>query len=207
MRLLDLQQGTPAWHAWRKGGVGASDLATICGLALDPRRPVTLDDLLAEKLGTGQRQESFAMRRGRSLESPALRLLEEREGLVLRPACVEHDEQGWIRASLDGLTFLQDTFAEIKCLKVVDHELALAGIVPHQYRPQLQWQLLVTELEEGLYASYSTAARFGGPGKPSLAVVVVKADAEAQAELIEQAGRFWQKVEALRKAQGPREVA
>lgn len=200
MRVLSLEQGTAPWFRWRQQGVGAIDLTVLMGMgtAIDPRSPPTVEELLAEKLGTGQRQDNFAMRRGRRLESPALRLLCQREDLVLRPACVEHDEQPWMHASLDGLSFLGDVIAEIKACKALYHEQALAGMVPLCYRPQVQWQLLVTELPGGLYVSYSEAVRFGGPDSPSLAVVEVQADAELQAQLIEAASRFWAKVQQLR---------
>lgn len=202
MKVLNLVQGTADWFAWRRGGITSTDATVLAGMgaAIDPKHPITALDLVAEKLGIGAREETFAMRRGRVMESPARSCLEERTGLVLRPACVQHDSLPWLRASLDGLTFLEDVLAEIKCPKILDHECALAGMVPHHYRPQVQYQLLVTGLSSGLYASYSTARCFGGPERPSLAVVEIEADAELQAQLLDVAGRFAERVRRCLKA-------
>jgi putative phage-type endonuclease len=188
MRVLDLEQGSPAWHRWRAGGIGGSDAPVIMGVGF-----VSADDLLAEKLGRARREATFAMRRGLRLEAEARDLFCRERGVLVRPACVEREDLLWLRASLDGLDFWGELVLEVKCPHVIDHEIALAGVVPHHYWPQVQHQLLVTEAPLLCYASYSLAERFGGPERPSLAVVEVTHDAEYQAALLEAETAFWRR--------------
>lgn len=190
MRIF-VDQGTRQWHLWRQGGIGGSDAPPIMGCGF-----VSADELLAEKLGGEQRPDSFAMRRGRKLEPVARKLLCDRTGLHLVPICVQHNEVEWLRASLDGVDFWGETICEIKCPNVVDHEIALGGVVPRHCWPQVQHQLLVTDAEVCLYASYSTAERFGE--QDQLAIVEVESDAEYQAKLIEEERKFWEKLSAAR---------
>jgi putative phage-type endonuclease len=188
MRVLDLEQGSSAWEQWRRCGIGGSDAPAIMGVGF-----VSADDLLAEKLGRRERDVTYAMRRGLRLEAEARDLFCRQRGVLVRPACVEREDLPWLRASLDGLDFWGQLVLEVKCPHVIDHEIALAGVVPHHYWPQVQHQLLVTEAPLLCYASYSLAERFGGPEVPSLAVVEVTHDAEYQAALLEAEVTFWVK--------------
>jgi putative phage-type endonuclease len=196
MRVLDLEQHTVGWHRWRAGGIGASDAPALMGVHVSG---ITADQLLAEKLGRERREVTFPMKRGLREESPARLLCEERLGWCMRPACVQHDEIAWLRASLDGLDWLDQALVEIKCPNVVDHEVALAGVVPHHYVPQVQHQLLVSGCALAYYASYSKAVRFGGPDAPSLALVEVEPDAEYLARLLEAEEAFWERLSAARR--------
>lgn len=196
MKIIRLQQNTRPWHLWRAGGIGSSDAAALMGCHVDPK--MNADALLAEKLGQ-RREVTFAMRRGLNEESPARLACFEALGCVLRPACIQHDEVDWLRASLDGLDFWGETVLEIKAPKIEHHEQALGGEVPGCYVAQLQHQLLVTGCDLAIYASWSLARRFGGPESPSLALVEVEPDAEYLAQLHEVEERFWERLCAARR--------
>jgi putative phage-type endonuclease len=196
MRII-LEQHTAPWHLWRAGGVGGSDAPIIMGCRAGDESWPTVEDLIAEKLGKTRREESFAMRRGRKLEPAIRKALEIKTGLILRPRCVQHNQTPWLRASLDGSDFWGKVIAELKAPNVVDHEIALGGVVPRHYFPQVQHVLAASDADVCLYASYSVAERFGG--EPSLAVIEVRHNAEYQAELLAREEEFWNRVLAARQ--------
>jgi putative phage-type endonuclease len=198
--LVNLNQGSPEWKAWRRDGIGGSDIATIMGVA--PFKDATRENLLREKAEGWERPPNFAMRRGTRLEPVARFAYEQFRECVAPPVCVEMQGATWARVSLDGLC----RYRAIPCgvpwvleLKVPGwgaHDLALAGMVPDYYVPQCQWQLLVTGLFRLDYASYSENQRFAE--RDRLAVVTVWPDEATQSELLEQAVRFWLEVEDRR---------
>ncbi len=209
--IRHLAQGTDAWLLWRRDGIGGSDAATILGVA--PFEDATVANLFREKLEGWERPRSFAMTQGTRLEPTARVAYQRSARCVAPPACVEHDQAPWMRVSLDGLCMAdgRQWIAEIKVPGWESHSTALAGEVPDYYRPQCQWQLLVTGLDHLDYVSFSRHERYAGPGlgkTPSheqlltrwasnpdmLAIVPVEPDAEMQAELLEKCGRFWAEV-------------
>lgn len=199
MKLLQLDQGSLEWLTWRRGGVGGSDAAAILGVS--PFPDATRERVFGEKIGLGPALESnYATRRGTRLEPIARSLYEVRAGCHAPPVCVEHDDAPWMRVSLDGLCAdrLGETptpwVLELKCPNWKVHELALAGIVVDYYRPQCQWQLLVTGLERLDFVSFNDGRRFREGDQ--LAVVPVAADAELQGLLLYECERFWREVEA-----------
>lgn len=207
MRVIPLRQGTDGWRLWRRGGVCASDVATILGVA--PWEDATLDNLFREKLEGWERPTNFAMRRGTRYEDTARTLYETRAGCSAAPVCVEHDDAPWVRASLDGWCVHRfdaghglPWVLEAKCPNWQAHSLALAGVVPDHYRPQCQWQLLATGAGRLDYASYSAHPRFGEADR--LAVVRVEPDAELQGLMLEKAEAFW--VEVRRRRHGRRDA-
>lgn len=199
MKLIRITQGTPAWLTWRQGGIGGSDAAAILGLSPFATR----ENLLREKISRTEREMNFAMRRGVALEPEARALYEERHRCLSPPACVEHDQHSWMRVSLDGLAsqrnLREQWGVEIKCGNWETHSATLAtGEVPEHYRPQCQWQLLVSDLPFLHYVSFTKHERFGEADR--LATVVVDHDAELQARLLEECEKFWGEVLEGRKA-------
>lgn len=198
--LVTLNQGLDAWRAWRRDGIGGSDIATIVGVA--PFEDATRENLLREKAEGWERPTNFAMRRGTRLEPVARFASEQYRECVAPPACVEMQGAAWARVSLDGLC----RFKAIPCgvpwvleLKVPGweaHDLALAGMVPDYYAPQCQWQLLVTGLYRLDYVSYSENSRFAE--RDRLAIVSVQPDEAMQADLLHAALHFWFEVEERR---------
>jgi putative phage-type endonuclease len=196
VKILTLGQGSPDWIAWRRGGIGGSDAPVIMGTA--PKEWSTREQLLEEKVTGKRRDTDFAMRRGTRLE-PLVRELYAREvGLRVEPVCVAHSEVDWLLASLDGLCCADsgEWIAEIKCPNWMDHDTALAGIVPAKYVPQVQHCLFVADVTRCDYVSYSENQRFAE--RDRMVVVRVGADAEYQAALIEAEEAFWAEVCAAR---------
>lgn len=200
--ITRLAQGTPEWLAWRRDGIGGSDAATILGVA--PFEDATRANLIREKIDGWEKERNFAMRRGTRLEPTARVAYQRWASCDASPACVEHEQAPWMRVSLDGLCSNHARIPservhwilELKAPNWESHSIALAGVVPAYYRPQCQWQLLVTGLDRLDYASYSEHSRYAQ--KDRLAVIRVEPDAEMQALLLEECGKFWAEVVALR---------
>lgn len=196
MRIVRLQQGTLEWHRWRYDGLGGSDLASILGVS--PYEGCSPENVFAEKTRYVQKESTFAMRRGNRLEPIARDLFERRHGWKFDPCCVEHDDEPWMRCSLDGLmvTGVMPQVLEIKAPAWQTHDEVLLGFVPEHFMVQMQWQLLVTGADLCHLVSINDGGRFAG--KDQLAHVVVEADGEKQAAMLDVATAFWQRVMAAR---------
>lgn len=199
MRLIDIEQGTADWHAWRLDGLGGSDAAS----AMNESPYANRQQLLREKLGMARREETFAMRRGSKLEPDARRLACLKLEKQFAPACVQHESVDWMRVSLDGI-WLPDScdkepeILEIKCPSWQSHELALESVkfIPRVYQIQMQYQLLATGLDLCWYVSYSEHSKF--PEWERVVIHEVHADAELQAAILEAAESFWSDYESAR---------
>jgi putative phage-type endonuclease len=227
MKLVQHDQGSDAWKAWRREGIGGSDVAAILGLSpyIDP--PHTRAVVFAEKVHGIERDANFAMRRGTRLEPAARKLYRDRARCTTDPICVEMDGCPWARVSLDGLctsgaVIVADRvqwILELKCPNWQTHDAALNGVVAEHFNVQCQWQLLVCGLDRCDFASFNPGARFSPAGFPGfeawrdmpplkrppapvewLAVCAVEPDRAIQAQIMEEAGRFWMEVLEARAA-------
>ena len=186
-RIERLHQNTPAWHRWRRQGIGASDAPVIMGETAF-KTPRTL-----WSIKTGHMQEGSAgpaARRGRELERFARRAYERQTGIQVEPLCLVHEEFEWMRASLDGLSFDGSTLLEIKCpLNLRDRASAQEGRIPSHYHAQLQHQLEVSGASQAPYWSFH-----GTDG----ILVEIRPDKEYAKRLVEAEAAFWQLVQENR---------
>jgi putative phage-type endonuclease len=183
-RVLNYEQGSLSWLDWRRWAVTASDVAAIAGLSPFATR----DQIMQQKLIGTTPISNYAMERGTRLEPVARGRFEGVTRKKFIPLCVEHGEQPWMRASLDGLS-ADGEILEIKAPNWKVHESALMGFVPIYYMAQVQWQLLVTGLETAYFVTFSTHRSF--VPTQQLAVVRVGPDAELQARLREAGEVFY----------------
>lgn len=148
-------QQTDEWLEFRKNKIGSSDAPVIMGVSpwSTPYKK------WLEKLSLTENKKSHAMQRGLDLEDKARECFEEMTGLMVFPQVIEHPENNWMIASLDGITIEKDAFVEIKCPGKEDHNCAMSGKIPDKYYPQLQHQLEVCKLEKGYYFSYSEKSK------------------------------------------------
>jgi putative phage-type endonuclease len=196
VKLVTHNQGSDAWKAWRKGGLGGSDVAAVLGVSPYPDH--TRAAVFAEKVHGVEREANFAMHRGQRLEPSARLAYTTRELCTAAPVCVEMDGCPWARVSLDGLcrpdavartahlpaaareralrTWLAKPAAdadrwilELKCPSWETHDLALNGVVPEHFEAQCQWQMLVCGLDRLDFASFNPHERFTPEGWPLLA--------------------------------------
>jgi putative phage-type endonuclease len=143
--LVDLQQGTAEWLAWRHKGIGASEASTIMGenrfespseLLKQKRGPVILDSFQNE-----------AMALGTKLEPEARKLYIATTGNAVRPVCIQSFKYDWFRASLDGLSTNHDAVVEIKCGASSYRRVSQSHTIPSYYYGQVQHILAITELD------------------------------------------------------------
>ncbi len=140
-QIIQLVQGSEAWHAHRRGLRNASESPAVLGIS-----PwVTPYQLWLIKSGRAEIEVNAAMRRGTALEPQARLAYEEHTGLVMQPLVLQ---DGLYSASLDGMTLAGDLIVEVKCpYKGQASTLWQAvetGEVPAYYLAQIQHQLMVS---------------------------------------------------------------
>lgn len=181
-----LQQRSPEWLKWRKGKITATN---ACIIMNGEHFGKTLLDLYHEKTAEThiETESNFAMRRGVELEPLALAKFEAETGYLMTPAVKVHPANEFMAASLDGLEIENKCACEIKCPGKEDHELALKGIVPEKYVPQLQHIMEVCQLEEIYYMSYRSDSDF--------TIFKVNKDHDYTERLLQAELNFWKRVQ------------
>lgn len=148
MKIHNVQQGTPEWHALRASHFTASEAPAMMGASKYQSR----SDLLAmKKTGivpevTAAQQNLFDL--GHATEEMARPLVEELIGEELFPIV---GTSGNLLASLDGATMLGDTLFEHKLWnEKVASQVRTGELDPHYYW-QLEQQLLVSGAERVIF--------------------------------------------------------
>jgi len=139
------------WLEFRKGGIGSSDAPIISGVS-PYSTPYQLWEIKTRR--KAEWRGNFATRRGHAVEPQARAHYEfvfERE---MPATLVQHPQFPWMRSSLDGWNAKERIVLEIKCPGKVDHDLALNGLVPEKYYPQLQHQIFVSSANRVDYWSF-----------------------------------------------------
>lgn len=189
MKIINMEQNTQEWLAWRSGGIGGSDAPIIMGMS-PFKDPYTL---FSEKTGitkpaTPHPAAAKAMQRGHDLEPVARDLVNRITGEFFSPICGEHPHHPWMRLSADGISMDGDTLLEIKCPGIKDWETAVAGKVPEKYLGQVQHALAVSGAGKLLYATYR-------PEEAENPIILdVLPDPEFQSRLIKREAAFWKAV-------------
>lgn len=150
MKIVNLIQGTPEWHAHRAAHFNASDAPAMMGCS-----PYKTRSQLVREFATGAAVEHDAatLRRfadGHNFEDLARPLAEQILGEELFPVTGTH---GKFSASFDGLTLLEDTAFEHKSL---NDDLRLAmhdgnDTLPLHYQVQMEHQAMVSGAERVLF--------------------------------------------------------
>lgn len=153
MKIVNLIQGTPEWHAHRAQHHNASDAPAMMGCS-----PYKARAQLVREVATGVAQEVDAatQRRfedGHRFEEMARPLAEEIIGEELFPVT---GTNGKLSASFDGLTMDGETAFEHKSLndqlrQAMRDEMEFGGDLPLHYQVQMEQQLLVSGAERVLF--------------------------------------------------------
>jgi putative phage-type endonuclease len=184
MKVVDLKQRTPEWHAWRNAGVTASEAAVLLG---SPYK--TPWRLWGEKRGLILPEDLSGnphVQRGIREEPKARRRFEERHDVMLLPLCAESSAEPILRASFDGLTDdgrpvelkapTEDNFREA---------VALGGesLLYRRYYAQVQTQIFVADADQGMLSLHH--------GEEVLDVPVPRDD-HCIEQIVERAREFWE---------------
>ncbi|PZQ48828.1 MAG: hypothetical protein DI556_13515 [Rhodovulum sulfidophilum] len=196
MKFVELDQGTSEWHAWRATGVTASEIAAVFGVS--PFK--TRWQLWAEKRGLRQPENldlNPYVRRGRRFEH----LLRETVGAARKlgffPACVEHEDLSFLKASLDGLDRYgrpwefkipsEGKFEEVK-------QFGLESDSAQTYVLQVQQQLLCTGANEGYLVFGDPVWGRDGPRIADYRVLVIPAQPVVHDDIAAKAMAFMDSV-------------
>jgi len=153
MKILDLVQGTPEWHAFRRDAFTASDAPAVMGDSPYKTRDQLLDE---KKTGitpdvTPAQQHIFD--KGHAAEAAARPIIERRIGEELYPVTGMVEIEGIILgASFDGLTMLYDKNWEHKLYnKELFDLVSSGGELTGKHYWQLEHQLIVSEAEFSIF--------------------------------------------------------
>jgi putative phage-type endonuclease len=161
MRLIDCEQGSGEWLAARAGRITASRMAEVVSYlkkgAESQKRIDYRVEIVSERL-SGRAVEqyvTFAMKEGTRLEPEARTEYElVKDVLVDRIGLAIHPTMDFSAASPDGLVG-HDGGVEIKCPTPTTHiEWLLAGEVPPEHIPQMDWGMVCCERMWWDFVSY-----------------------------------------------------
>lgn len=156
MNILEAAQGSPAWHAHRARHYNASDASAVLGLS----RYKTRQQLMREKAtGIVPEVDEATQRRfdkGHEFEAIARPWAEEIIGAELFPVVLAGNVDGLpLSASLDGLTMLEDVAFEHKTGRADLLASLEAGVIPDEYKPQMEQCLLLSGATKCLFMASS----------------------------------------------------
>jgi putative phage-type endonuclease len=181
MKVIELEQGSQEWLAWRKTVITATDCPAIMGTS-----PWTTEyKVWQRKLGLVEEQKSNdAMERGKILEPIIRKRFIKNFGLNMTPVVVESSDYSFLGASLDGISDCGTYILEIKTGGDSLHKMAKDGVIPPYYMDQMQHQLLVTGADKCFY-------QVGSADDSKDIVIEVYPDAEFFNTYLPFARKFW----------------
>lgn len=181
------------WHEWRRGGIGGSDIAAICGLSpwssalsvyMEKRGEIPPADL----------SDNGAVEFGVRMEPILPGWFHDECGLYVvgeQTWCV-NPELPWMRCTVDGFVAESPDTAIDDVLGV--YEAKVTGLaewedgIPENYQIQGQWQMATTGLDHLWFAvAHRSAAKFR--------IYEMHRDDGVIAELTRLGGDFWLRVE------------
>ena len=161
MHIVNLDQRTDAWKAWRNQGITATDSTVILGAS--PYK--TPWRLWAEKVGKILPPDLSGnpnVQRGVALEDEVRLLFQNKHLTCVMPSCAESDVDPIFRASFDGLTPLNEP-VEFKCPgEKVLTEVRTEGLkakTVQMYSVQVQHQMLVSGSNRGWLVFYDSTTK------------------------------------------------
>lgn len=148
MRIVDLDQRSDAWHAWRREGITATEGMCLTGHTAFGRTPLKLWRLKKGLEAEPDLSKVPQVRYGVLHEDDCRGAWEKKHGDFAIPMCAEYDGDPIFRASFDGVTS-DGIPVECKCPSdklfrevVTERE---KSEVYSRYWPQVQHQMLVAE--------------------------------------------------------------
>lgn len=148
MKIIDVTQGTPEWHAVRAEYFTASEAPAMMGVSKYQSRS---DLLLQKKTGLAPEVDAATQRlfdNGHATEAAARPIVERMIGEDLYPVV---GARGNLLASLDGIDMLETVVFEHKALNQSLIQQIAAGELEAHYWAQLEQQLYVSGAERAIF--------------------------------------------------------
>ena len=187
MKIIDLEQGSPEWHEWRKKGIGSSDIATI--MKVNPYQ--TPYQLWLQKCGVENTFNENRFTTHGKLNEPLARDWINREyGLNLEALCIEDEEQSLYKASLDG--YDKGMLYEIKSPYSLEklEMLRTSTKPPIEWEMQVRWSMMIAGLKKGFLAIWDFNLQ-------QCFVFTVEKDEEIEGRMRQEALDFWYQVKTF----------
>ena len=151
MKIISTIQGSDDWHALRAKYFTASEAPVMMAASSKIRR----DELLKMKATGTEREISDWVQtnlfdKGHQQEATARTIVENMIGEELYPATAI-DDTGYMLASFDGMTMMEDTLFEHKMWNTTLAEAVRQKDLPPEYYWQLEQQLLVSGAERVIF--------------------------------------------------------
>jgi hypothetical protein len=159
--IADVMQGSDEWHRLRLGIPTASSFDKIvtpkkCQLSASAYKYAL--QLVAERLlnePTMSLDASAWMERGREMEPDAVRQYEFAEDVKTVPVGFITDDAGTMGCSPDRIVLSEQRIGlEVKCPSPAVHLGYLLDGKPDEYKPQVQGQILIAELDRADFYSF-----------------------------------------------------
>ena len=182
-----------AWLAWRRGGIGASEIAAVCGLS-PWASPLSV---YLHKTGAlpDDLPPTEAMSLGVDLEHFVADQFTKRSGLhvVGAQTWCEHPELSWARCTVDGFVAESPTSTRAHALGIFESKttgsLHTYEPVPDHVELQVQWQMFVCELE------HAWLCVLGGGHRLGIVVVELHRDDAAIEAMVRAGAAMWERIE------------
>lgn len=195
------------WLQWRHNGIGSSDVPVIMGVS----KYKTVKQLLEEKSKpflSEDKSNWYIKNRGNLIESTVRKFYEEDMGMEFPAISCVNKEHPYLIATLDGADKGMNLFIEIKLLSSQKpdkvnkeaegykrwEEAKVKEIIPKEYYPQIQHQLMVTGLPACVFLGYKEVKDGSTPNKDNVAIVSVLPNTEYIDKMRLKLSDFWMKV-------------
>ncbi len=197
MIVLECKQGTPEWHAGRRGIATASrfgDIITPKTMKLSAGARTYCYEILAQEMVPPHYWikpdfQSYAMQNGTNTEREARDYFTFHTGRDVTEVGFVKTDCGRFGCSPDGL-ISDDAGLELKCpLHTTQIKYLLDGGLPDEYKAQVHGSMIITKRPSWFFMSYA-------PGLAPL-IVEVKPD-EFTAALAECLEEFWKLLTEMR---------
>lgn len=154
--IIQIAQGSDAWHTHRAKHYNASEASAMLGLSKYQTRAELLQ---AKATGLTPEVDSAKQRlfdAGHAAEAAARPEAEKILGQDLYPITATREVDGLpLSASYDGATMGEDIVWEHKLMNANLADSLANGVIPEQYHPQLEQQLLVIGADTALFMATS----------------------------------------------------
>src|SRR5579872_4527718 len=147
--ILELTQGSPEWHEFRRNSLGATTASVLAGKNPWKNAYDLYVEMAEGKIGFS----NDSMRKGIELEEDARGWCEIELECPLFPVTMRHKTISFMHASFDGLSMDETVAVEIKCSEKC-YKDAMRGIIPEYYKYQMYQQMLIGNLSFMYYCAY-----------------------------------------------------